>query len=101
MRCNPVRVGSYPDGFSVDISGNHAYLTAGFYDFEVIDVGNTTKPIRVGGYGLPGVKFEFETLYRDVAVSGNYAYVADGIRGFQVMDISNPANPILVGNRTG
>ncbi|MCG2721624.1 MAG: S8 family serine peptidase, partial [Thermodesulfovibrionales bacterium] len=66
--------------YSVDVSGNYAYLAAGDLGLQVVDVTNPAKPLSVGSYATPGYAY-------DVFVSGNYAYVADSSAGIQVIEV--------------
>jgi len=74
----------------VAVSGTHAYVAAGDYGLQVIDITNPANPQIVGSVHTPG-------LAGGVAVSGSYAYVADRY-SLQVIDITNPAIPQIVGS---
>ncbi len=100
---NPQRVGAHDtigEAFAVVVAGNYAYLAErprrdGTNDvgcaLEVIDISNSTRPQRVGGYDQ---LFTASAL----AVSGGYAYVCGredlgGRDSLHVIDVSNPAAP--------
>ena len=90
--------GSYgtPDrAMGVTVSGNYAYVAAGYSGLMVMDVSDPTNPTRVG---VVHVWDENSIAYADdVVVSGNYAYVAAGYGGLWVLDVSDPTNPTTVG----
>ncbi|MEW6517145.1 MAG: FG-GAP-like repeat-containing protein [candidate division FCPU426 bacterium] len=88
-------LGYGPSAHSITLSGNYAYVAAGFTGLQVIDISNPASPAVVGRYGSGT---EGTSAYVDVAVSGNYAYVAAEMAGMYVIDISNPLSPSEVGH---
>ena len=73
------------------VQGRYAYVGVG-PRLVVVDVGDPTRPVAVGGTGL------LPDAVMGVAVSGAYAYVADGSGGLRVVDVSDPASPREVGS---
>ncbi|MDB9425512.1 Calx-beta domain-containing protein, partial [Microcystis aeruginosa CS-564/01] len=94
---SPVRLGNstFPIStndllYSVQVSGNYAYVAAGSRGLKIIDISNPISPTLKGEYfGSRSASAE------DVQVVGNYAYVAYGVAGLDIIDISNPSSPIL------
>jgi hypothetical protein len=75
-------------GNDVFVAGNYAYVAAGGYGIEVIDI--TGALTVIGAIDIPGSA-------QRVVVAGNYVYVATGYAGIQVVDVSSVSNPLLVG----
>lgn len=103
---NLVHAGSATDGlsdpFSVQVSGDYAYVASRDSDALVIfDIRDSANPIQISsisdGEGDPG----FTALLRlpvSVYVSGDYAYVASSSGALEIIDISDPANPLHAGS---
>jgi hypothetical protein len=86
---SPAKLGSITlEGFvySIDVSGNYAYVTHQLEGLEVVDISNPASPTMVGAYDTPGYA-------RDVQVVGSYAYIADFYKGLRILDISTPSAP--------
>ncbi|MDQ1354629.1 MAG: hypothetical protein QG657_4938, partial [Acidobacteriota bacterium] len=78
------------------VQDNYAYCAASFAGLDILDLSNSTRPVKVGSIDTIAAGAEAVS----VAVSGNYAYVGhseDIIGRLQVVDISNPRAPILKG----
>ena len=82
---------------SIDVSDNHAYLTDGVTDLQVLNVSDPAHPRRVGIYQPDLSRCAFEPLgpANYVEVIGNRAYSA-GENGLHMLDISDPSNPARI-----
>lgn len=92
----------YPDGFSelgsysingidVDVSGDYAFVVAGWEGLDVIDVSSPSTPVLHGSYSTTGSA-------QGVEVTGDLAYVAQGYSGLAVIDVTDPASPTELGS---
>jgi hypothetical protein len=54
--------------------------------FQILDVRNSTAPVKVGSLRLRGEPY-------NVAVQGNHAHIASGPEGLVIVDISQPEKP--------
>ncbi len=72
------------------VIGSRAYI-ADTFGFQILDVNNLTKPIRLGRYNT-------SRYTADISVIGNRAYLADSTGSMQVIDINNVVNLALLGN---
>lgn len=101
---NPVRVGGYHVGFTVDniyVKGTYAYLAttdnaSGNKQLLVLDISNKTNPQAVGYFSAPGMGVGYATQ-----VVGTKAYFGRAFSGattpnFYVLDASNPASALPV-----
>jgi|GEM_PF-155861 len=77
--------------FSVDVSGNYAYVANDSDGLKVIDISTPSAPETVGAFDFDGRAF-------DIDVSGGYAYIADLDDTLQVINISSPTNPTAAGS---
>lgn len=93
---SPRWVGSLPIGLpaaAVQVTGDRAFLTAGWTDAEgrgrgaliAVDITDGAKPQQIGQLDLPpGIQTG------GLAVQGTMAYVAGGRAGLQIIDVGNP-----------
>lgn len=77
---------------AVAVSGDYAYVTAGYADgLQVLDVSYPPTPRVVGQMSTPDWPYA-------VVIKGDYAYLADHSTGFLIVDISNPEYLWIVGS---
>ncbi|MCK5672974.1 MAG: hypothetical protein KAH95_06345 [Spirochaetales bacterium] len=62
------------------VSGDYAYIAAGTYGLQVIDISNPLTPITLAFADTPD-------RAHSVTVIGNCAYIADGASGLQIIDL--------------
>ena len=79
------------NAYSVDISGNYAYVADAQAGLQIINISDVQNMSRTGYVYTPGEA-------RDVVVSGDYAYLADLTKGLQIINISDPTSPNIVGS---
>jgi hypothetical protein len=81
---NPQRVGGYDSGSARDVavSGNFAYVAAGFGGLEVIDVSDPANPQRIGGNSAFSASA--------VVVNGDKVYVAADSDGLIILNAYQP-----------
>ncbi len=72
------------------VKGNYAFCGTYGAGMDVIDIANTSNPVRVAGIELP-----VNGYLTSIAISGNYAYLGGYHLGLHVVDISNPLNPVF------
>jgi hypothetical protein len=82
----PASVYEMPAITDIALSGDYAYVAAGFWGFYILDISSPSQPVEMGRYEPPGA-------VQGVAIRGNYAYLAVNGTGLHVMDISDPSNP--------
>jgi hypothetical protein len=80
-------------GSDIYLGGQLAFVSgyyAGGHEFEILSIGDSAHPSRVGSYVTPGPN-------NGVWANGDWtrAYVADGFQGLAVLDISNLNSPRL------
>ncbi|OGC64212.1 hypothetical protein A3J33_01625 [candidate division WWE3 bacterium RIFCSPLOWO2_02_FULL_53_10] len=99
---NPQPLGEFEVGdhaFSVEISGNYAYLATAKSGSEliVVNVSDPSFPTLTRVVDVPNV-----TQANDISISGNYAYIVtqSSTSGPEVYvyDISSPSSPSLAGS---
>jgi len=79
-----------PDsGYDVVVSGDYAFVAAGWAGLQSVDVRDPSAPALVGACDL-GEAW-------DIALSGNNALIAAGDAGLKIVDVSNAAAPEVVG----
>ncbi|MHA1911565.1 MAG: LVIVD repeat-containing protein [Candidatus Kariarchaeaceae archaeon] len=76
--------------YDVYVVDDLAYLANDYYGLRIINVSDTTDPVKVGECDDGGRAL-------GIFVEGDYAYVADGPDGLEIIDISDPTNPFEVG----
>jgi hypothetical protein len=78
---------------SLKVRNQLAYLVTG-PEFEVIDVSDPARPIKLSGYAFESSQGYHATL------AGNFAYVATS-RGLEILHIGDPLNPKRAGGIPG
>ena len=95
LRHNFNIIGKYDDCSEwvncVYVSGSYAYVADRFVGLEIIDISDSTAPVKVGQFD------EGREYLWDIFVSGSYAYVGDMHDGLEIIDISDPTTPVKVG----
>jgi hypothetical protein len=86
------------DGTSIHLSGGKAFIGAGYYGLQEIDLADPHAPRLLGSLDLPGNTdlFDYPQGYTEniaVPEGSDYAYVANGDGGLKVVDITRPINP--------
>jgi hypothetical protein len=79
--------GQYRDVF---VQGNYAYCAATYSGLHIIDIGDASRPRKVGHYDACRNAI-------GVYTNGNYSYVLDEEMGLLIIDISSPSAPHRVG----
>lgn len=82
-----------------DLQGNKLYVAEesadigsnDFWGFEILDVSDAAKPVRVGAYNNSATLGAIS----DIHIVGSYAYLAGW--NLEIVDVSSPAHPIPVG----
>ena len=77
------------DAYSVEVSGNVAYVADGDSGLLLVNVSNPADLIPLYAFDTAGQSHK-------VAIDGNVAYVADSSNGLVVVDVSNPLSPVLL-----
>jgi hypothetical protein len=85
---NPSLLGSVslPNGYSMALAGDLAFIAAGSYGLLVADISDPVSPALIGELGVEGIAV-------GIAVSGDHVYMADMYRGLHVIDVSDPTAP--------
>ncbi|NPD88148.1 MAG: hypothetical protein HGN29_05475 [Asgard group archaeon] len=73
----------------VIVAGNIAFIANDQGGLSVVNVTDTSNPIRIGVRDTPGTS-------SNLVVAGDYVYLADGENGLVVINIANPLNPTIV-----
>jgi hypothetical protein len=94
---NPTFKGSYDTpgrACGVTLSGNYAYVGAGDFGLQIVDISDPSNPTFKGSYDT------LNYAYGGVVLFGNYAYVEVGgdWDGLQIIDVSDPSNPTFKGS---
>ena len=86
----PTRVGTYPVGGALTVTGTLGLLAAGDAGLQLLDLSDPAAPQLLSSVapGWPAL---------DLVVIGSRAYVAAGAQGVRVVDISAPLSPAVVG----
>ncbi len=82
-------VSASSSAFSLDVSGDYAYVAMRPAGIDVIDITTKTSPVWVATFN--------EVYANDMAVQGNRGYMAASDAGLAIVDISNPASPVTRG----
>ena len=78
-------------GYDIFLDDSLAFLSGyytGGHEFQIVGIGDTLNPTRIGSCNTPGDNFG---VWADV--SHNQAYVADDLRGLAVLNITNLNSP--------
>lgn len=105
------RVGSWPGygrgpAADVALAGNYAYLAIEEGGLLVLDITDPARPVRVGGYRLPGRTKRIKVAGSRAYVGADVSYSWGGCVGEQwrgsvaVLDVSSAAAPVLLGSYT-
>ena len=87
------QINLYSDGIynKMIIASNRAYVAAGVFGVQIVDISNANSPASLASFTDGGLAFSPNS----VAISGNSLCAANG--DFKVFDINNPSKPTLVG----
>ncbi|MBN1754835.1 hypothetical protein JW877_01345 [bacterium] len=77
------------EGRRVAVSGNHAYLAAGWGGLAIVDVSRPIFPEVVSVW-------ESSDIISGVVIKDHYAIVTGELLGIYIIDISDPAHPMTV-----
>lgn len=83
---NPIEVGNCTSTtacYSVDVSGDLAYITDFYGKLYVIDVSDHGNPVELGVFDNSGI------YYEHIAMNGNYACIAGGTEGLRILNVEN------------
>jgi hypothetical protein len=85
---------TYEGGYSISVSGNHAFVAQGARGLEVLDLTDPAQPKHVALY-KPDAE-PWLTSVENVQVMGDRAYIS-GFFGLDILDISNRNEPVRLG----
>ncbi len=94
---SPAEIGSYVESDtefeSVTLSGNYAYVYAGWWPSRLIaiDISDPSFPSSIGECEVSGDFYGLD-------ISGSFVGISHGRGGFSLYDVSNPASPSHLGN---
>ncbi|AKG92420.1 hypothetical protein GAH_00224 [Geoglobus ahangari] len=75
------------EAYDIAVYGSYAFVAAGNYGLQVLDVSDKTKPKEVTHLDLYGKKLK---------ISGDYVYLlTHDYSDIYIIDIANPSNPVL------
>jgi hypothetical protein len=80
-------------GYDIYLEGQLAFISGyytGGHEFEILNIGDSAHPTRVGSYATPGPNNGVWAIN-----DWTRAYVADGFQGLAVLDLSNLGSPQL------
>jgi len=95
-----IGLNGYAEDIAISDDGNYAYIAAGDYGLEVIDISNPEDPQHIGTYDSYG-------YVNHVSVKGNIAYVSykpqswDNYERVTAYDITYPADIYNIGYKEG
>ena len=86
--CTPYLEGQWPgfmraNAYGLDVRGDYAFVAGSSSGLQIIDIRDSSNPIRVGGHSFPS------TVWSVLAVS-SYVYAATESSGLYIIDVSNP-----------